>query len=605
MAGRVRPPPRKAQQAARSHFAEAEQLRLAGRHAEAIAAYREAIALEPRFTAAHNNCAASLLMLGEFGQALEHHDRAILFDPRNPAFHFNRGRCLHALARLPEAMQAWERCLRLDPSFTLARHDLGVACLAQHAVDRAVALLETVVEAEPTFALARVNLASALRARGDLLPALEQAEAAARLDPDLHDAWTVAVHLLAYGVDSVEVERGRAIFAGFDASVQRRAEGARAQAGLPERSAQPDRPARTARRAGSADRLRVGFLSADLRMHPVGYFLEPVTQWLHTTRLDCIAYDLNPRPDEVTARLQRAPITWRRCEQLDDFALARLIADDDLDVLVELSGCTAGNRLPMLALRPAPVQLTWLGMPGTPGLSCLDGRIVDPFLDSPYDPYPGPERSLQLPHSWVCVLPDARAPEVAPPPFARNGYVTFGAFTGGTKLGERVLGCWAELLASVPDSRLIATGVPAGRCAERLAATFAARGVGPERLELVPTLPHLDWLARLGDADIALDSWPYNGTTTSTHSLWMGVPLVSHHGPTPAWRAGLSLLSNLGLEALSAPDEAGFLRIARALAADHARRAELRAGMRERMRASPLMDGQRYAQDLEALLRSL
>jgi protein O-GlcNAc transferase len=590
-----KPPTRRELAEASQHFERAERLREAGLAVEAIAAYRAALALNPRLVAAHNNAAAVLRSLGDPAAALELYDQALLFEPRLAALHFNRGKTLDAVGHTREAIEAWRRCLRLDAAFHAARHDLAVALLEGGQFDEAVEQLQRVVKAQPAHALAHANLASALRGRGEMGEALAAAERATELDPQLYLGWANRLFMLPYLSDVLAPERIRAAFEGFD---RHWGGGPAAVARTPQAS--------DARPASATRRLRVGYVSADFRDHPVGYFFEPLARAHDATRFEAFCYDLDGRADEVTTRLRAGPFAWRDCSPLDDLQLARTIAADRLDVVVDLMGHTARNRLPIYARRLAPLQLMWMGWPCSTASSAIDVLVTDPWLEGGHDTrLAGPERAVCLPRSWLCFQPDARAPAVTEEPARSRGHLTFGSFNGVYKVNPGMVLCWSRLLAQVPDARLLIAGVPAGATAARLHSAFAAHGIDPGRVDLRAPTDLAGYFALFGEADIALDTFPFNGATTTFHTLWMGVPVVSRHGSTQASRMGLSLLANLGMPEFACADEEAYLACALALARDDEGRRALRAGLRQRLAASHLTDAAAFTREWEALLYEL
>jgi len=357
-----------------------------------------------------------------------------------------------------------------------------------------------------------------------------------------------------------------------------------------------------ARTRGTADRLRVGYVSADFRGHSVAYFIEPVFRHHDRTRFQVHCYDNWARPDGTTERLRRLVDHWRPVHALDDDALERLILDDRIDLLVDLSGHTLGNRLPVFARKPAPVQATWIGYPQTTGLAAIDYRITDAHLDPPgeTDAF-GSERLWRLPECAVCFVPPEETPLAGPPPCASDGEVTFGSINQYFKITDRVVALWSRVLAATPGARLRIVVEHGERppVAAAVRARFADHGVAGERVDVRGRTDLAGFFRQLGEIDIALDPFPYNGGTTTYQSLWAGVPVVTLAGSTAIARCGVMILAAVGLPELVARDEEDYIAIAARLAGDPHRLRELRAGLRDRYRAGPLYAAGRFTRALE------
>jgi protein O-GlcNAc transferase len=575
---------------ANARFEHAERLRNYGQTELAIEAYRGALALQPRFVSAHNNLAALLRQRGEARLALAHYRAAIDAEPGIAALHFNLGKTLESLGDTREAIACLRRALKLDAGLTAARHDLALALMKTGEIDAACTELQRVVADHPDHALAEANLATLLRARGETRAAFAASQRATALDPNLYLGWSNQLCLLPYLSDLLDEDVIRATLAGFDRRFgQAHGTAAEVQPGLAE-----GRP------------LRIGYLSADFREHAVNQFFEPVARSHNAARCSVYCYDLNQRPDAVTARLRTLVPHWRHCAAMSDAALVDCIQRDQLDVLVDLMGHTADNRLPLYAQRLAPLQLMWMGWPGTTGLSSFDYVVTDPQLDaSKPTALHGPEARLQLPRSWVCFEADDHAPAITPLPAALAGHVTFGSFNGIYKLNETMLGIWSGILSNLPGSRLLIAGVPAGVASQRLLSEFSQHGVSPDRLSLRPPLGIKSFFDLYAEVDIALDTSPFNGLTTTLNSLWMGVPVLSLAGTTHASRMGASVLANLGLPEWIVESPAAYQRAAFALAQDIEALQVLRQELRERLRSSPLMDHAGFTREWEASLYKL
>jgi protein O-GlcNAc transferase len=447
-------------------------------------------------------------------------------------------------------------------------------------IDRALAL----APGNPEFLQIRV-----LALEGCFFPdeALAVCEQALRLNPDSDRLHTTHLRMLnCAGADPLLILEAHREWA-------RRFSGAPA-APLPH--ANPPTPGR---------RLRLGYVSGDFRRHAASDFILPLLECHDRGQFEIYCYSNTPKPDDVTRLCQQLVAHWRDITALSDEAAEQLIRADRIDLLVDLSGHTTGNRLNLFARKPAPVQLTYLGYPGTTGMPQMDYRITDGYTDPPGDSdgyYV--ERLLRVPHSLWCYRPPQGMPEPAPAPLLQSGQVTFGSLNSFVKLRPGTIALWSRLLLQVPGARLLMAGVSASEARERVLQEFARYGVPAESITICPHLARDEFWALHGQIDIALDSFPYNGGATTCATLWLGVPVVSMAGSLFQSRAGLSVLAALGLPELVAGDVDDFLRIAGALANDPRRVAELHATLRNRMRDSPLGDCAAYTLALERLYRT-
>jgi protein O-GlcNAc transferase len=350
--------------------------------------------------------------------------------------------------------------------------------------------------------------------------------------------------------------------------------------------------------------LRVGYVSADFRRHAMAAFVEPYLARHDRGHWRVYCYSSCPRPDEVTARLRGLAHEWRDIAGLSDDEAARLVRADAIDILVDLAGHTGGNRLLLFARKPAPIQMTWLGYWGGTGMAAMDYRITDNCADPPGEADSHyREQLLRLPHSKWCYLPPAAMPECNALPAQGRGHVSFGSLSSFARVSNESMRAWAELLRRLPDSRLRVLAAPSGESLDRMLDIFDAAGVRIDRLDLIGHLPMEAYLRQYHEIDIALDPFPMNGATTTCESLWMGVPVVSCSGRSGVSRSGASLLGAVGLSRLVACSREDYVDVAARLASDLPALAELRTTLRQRLRASPLLDAERFTRDLEALYR--
>lgn len=499
------------------------------------------------------------------------------------------GVLLIQLGDASQAIETLERAISLSPGSAILQSNLGAAHQLAGNSSLARKALESAVELEPENAEAYSNLGTALRGQGLLTEAADCFRRAIALQPN----YAVAHSNLLLCLNYLDAITPADLFAEHLRWGERHA---------------PPMP-RPTRRSIKGRPIRVGYVSPDLRDHSVAHFFEPLLRHHDPSIVQSVCYAGVARPDAVTARLQGIAGAWRSTIGLSDAALAEQIRADQIDILVDLAGHTAGNRLLTFAQRPAPVQVTWLGYPNSTGLRAMDFRLVDSITDpeGSADQW-ACEALLRLPGGFLCYQPPDDAPGVAPPPILRNGFATFGSFNNPSKLTAATLEAWGRLLLSAPGSRLLLKGQsfadPGAR--EGLLQRFTALGVEAARVDLrAQTASAADHLALYGEIDVALDPFPYNGATTTCEALWMGVPVVTLLGDRHAARVGASLLTQMGLSAWIAADLDAYRSIALSLARDPVELATTRDGLRARMAASSLRDGAGFARKVEDLYRKI
>jgi predicted O-linked N-acetylglucosamine transferase (SPINDLY family) len=594
------------------------------RYAEAETSYRAALELAPVFADAHTNLGNTLHALGRTDEAIACYRRSLELNPCRPQTHVNLGAALNALALHAEAEAACRRALELAPRSAPAHNNLGMALNAQRRFAEAEDSFREALALKPDYPEAHNNLGNALHELGRLQEAEEcfrqglaarpdDAEALCNLGNVLHTqgrlresaeccrkALALKPHIAATRSNLLFVLSHDPACPPQDylAEAKRFGREAARKAGEPYAGwlCEPD-PAR----------LRVGFVSADLRNHPVGHFLEGVLAALDPAQVELYAYSSAEADDALTERIRPLFAGWRAIAGLDDGAAARLIRQDGIHVLFDLSGHTAGNRLETFARRPAPVQACWLGYFASTGLAEMDYLLADE-TGAPEDERRWfTEQVVLLPETRLCFTVPAEAPPVTPLPALSGGGVTFGCFQNLTKLDDGVLDLWAEILAGLPGARLRVQNrqLDDAGAAAALRERLARRGVTEERLLLCGSMARAAYLAAYSEVDMVLDTFPYPGGTTTCEALWMGVPTLTLAGGSLLGRQGASLLTAAGLADWIAADAAEYKAKALARAADLPGLAALRQGLRAHVRASALFDAPRFARHFEALLREL
>jgi predicted O-linked N-acetylglucosamine transferase (SPINDLY family) len=581
-------------------------------------AFRAAIALDPNRPQGHNGLGLTLRAAGDRDGAIAALARAVELDASNASARFNLAATLADAGRYHEAATHFRAVVAASPDDAEAQNALGAALERIGDGDAAIACYR----AAGRLPVARYNLGRALTARAALgeaetvLRELVQSEQSDGDACDAHDALARVLSLQGRAADAVAEYRralGHAperaeVHSNLLLAMQYDPPGvdelfaehlAWSKRHAPATSPPPPPPS-------TRPLLRVGFLSADLRSHSVAYFMAPVLQGLRAA-VELFAYSSSRLHDEVSDELRSMCSTWREVAELDDVALAAQIQSDELDVLVDLSGHSGGNRLRALAGHPARVVATYLGYPDTTGMSAVDFRITDALADPPGAERMHSERLIRLDGGFLCYRADRDASEPSEPPCASRGHVTFGSFNTTAKIGEASIALWARVLIATEGRLLLKSpGFDDRDTRERFLLRFARAGIAAERIELVGFAQTArEHLGAYAAVDVALDTFPYNGTTTSCEAMWMGVPVITRVGDRHASRVGLSLLSRLDLSELAAHDDESFVRIARDLASDPGRIGELRRTLRARVAASSLCDQDRIARELLAAFRGM
>ncbi|MDX9740899.1 MAG: tetratricopeptide repeat protein, partial [Gammaproteobacteria bacterium] len=532
--------------------------------------YRQAIDAAPAFSGAWLNLGNVLAARSRIDEALDCYHQALKLRPDYALARYNLGNALLATGRFAEAREQYRRVLAGAPEDVAARLNLGIAHLRLGDIDAALACLERVTAAQPRLAVAWSNLGKTWHAAGRPEAAISCLARALELRPDpVNWSSLLLARLYLHGNDPQAMADALRGYADLVEAPQRGAWRPHDNPRIPSR------------------RLRIGYVSADFRRHSVARFIEPVLAAHDRQAFEVFCYYNHELSDEVSGRIAATADRWIPCHQLSDEELAGRIEGDGIDILVDLSGHTRDNRLPVFARRPAPVQVTWLGYPGSTGLAAIDYRLCTSDTDSPGAEEWHSEQLWRLPGSLWCYRPpaDMAAVPVEPPLLAR-GHVTFGSLNRLSKLSPATLAAWCDILRRLPDARLEITGVPQGSARTRLRELFARAGIAPRRVSLHDRLPESELRELFSRIDIALDCYPYNGTTTSCDLLSAGIPLIALKGSTSVARAGFALLRQLGMEQLVAGDEVGYVALAVSLAGDPQRLAGIRRDLRARFAAS-------------------
>jgi protein O-GlcNAc transferase len=559
------------------------------RFAEAESWYHQALAYRPDAADVLNDLGKVLVLQLRAEEGAGYFRRAVAADPEHARAFLNLAAAMFELNRMDEAEAAARRAVEIEPENPSAHNNLGLIFLETGRPCEAEGSFREGLRLAPDHPDLHANLAQAMVMQGRAPEGQPHYERALELNPDAssaHSNWLFSRQVIP-GVDVASLAEAHARWDRQHAAALRSTWRRFAN------DRDPDRP------------LRLGFVSAAFKRHAIGYLIIRAIEGLKGLDCETICYATHSGRDEWTRRFADASTVWRQARGLTDPELADQIRADRVDLLFDLAGHTSDNRLLVFARKPAPIQLTWLGYEGTTGLSAIDYLIADRYqvLEGTEASYR--ERIIRLPDGYVCYDPPPYAPPVAPLPAFAAGHVTFGCFNNPSKVAVDVVDVWAEILGRVPDSRLLLKykGLDDAAVRRRFLGLVADRGIDPGRVNMEGWSPHQAMLASYGRVDVALDTFPYSGNTTTCEALWMGVPVVTFPRETFTSRHGLSHLSNVGLTETVACDRAGYVDIAAGLARDLPRLAELRAGLRSRMAGSPLCDGDRFARNLFESLR--
>ena len=540
---------------------------------------------------------------------------------------YNLATALGSLGRYGEAADRLKESLRLRPDFPAAWQYLGIALAGSGRPDQAAGAHRRAIQLRPDYPEAHNHLGDALRALGRLGEAENEHREAIRLKPDYPPAYNSLAATLSLLGRAEEVVacfrklvelRPQSPVTGSDLlAVLHNVDGVAPQEMFQEHVRWAERHARplykTAAPRGAADsdrdpnrRLRVGYVSPDFREYPAARFFEPLLAGHDREKVEVFCYSDVTRPDAVTARLRAYGCTWRDIGGLPDERVEQMVREDRIDILVDLAGHMSNPRLLLFARRPAPVQVSYLGYPDTTGLPTIDYRITDEWHDPPgmSEAY-HTEELVRLPRCCWSYGPGKDLPTVGALAADSSGVFTFGIMSRLVKVTPRMMGLWARILTAVPSSRLMVLVARGVETEPSVRERFTAAGVGADRLAFLAHRPRREYLELFGQVDLALDTFPYCGMTTTSDALWMGVPTVTLSGQTHVSRTGVSILHAVGLAELVAQTADEYVDIAVALARDVPRLRELRAGMRERVRASDLSNGTGLAAAIETAFRQM
>ena len=594
------------------------------RPAEAEASLRRAVAIDANFAEAHCNLGSTLQDLGRLTEAEASYRRALEIRPDLAEAHYNLGNCLKESGHWDTAEASYRRALEIKPDYVQVYSNLGIMLNGIGRPAEAEESLRQALRLNPDYAQAHNNLGNVLQDMGGLAEAEASYRRALAIRPDLAETYNNLGNVLQ---DMGRLDESET---SYRQALQLKPDYFKAQSNLlfslnHSASNSPSCGLAEARLYGlnvsrkvasrftewscapHPERLRIGFVSGDFRNHPVGYFLENLLNHLDSGTLELIAYPTDSYVDEFTARIKPRFSAWKPLSGLNDEAAARLIHNDGVHVLIDLSGHTRYNRLPVFGWKPAPVQVSWLGYFATTGVAEMDYIIADPWTLPESEEINFTEKIWRLPETRLCFTPPDIELDISSLPTLMNGYITFGCFNNLTKMNDEVVALWSRVLAAVPGSRLFlkAKQLTELKVREHTIERFAEHGVDAERLILEGPDSRKKYLATYHQIDIALDPFPYTGGTTSVESLWMGVPVLTLAGESFLARQGVGILMNSGLPEWVATDKNDYVRRAALQTADLQRLSVLRGGLRQRLQTSPIMNARGFAIHFESAVRNM
>jgi predicted O-linked N-acetylglucosamine transferase (SPINDLY family) len=560
---------------------------------EAATAFKQVLTIKPDHAGAYFSMGNILRVQEKPGQAITSYQKATALKPDYDEAYFNLGNTYKDLDNMKQAVASYQKALAIKPDNVDALNNLGLALNLSGHLDEALAAYHKVLSLEPDNAMAYCNLGLAYYTQVKMAEAVDYFRRSIAIKPDNAMAHSNLLFTLNYiaGIRQEEI---------YEESLRWDKQQAKE---LPEAGQTFENTRDKGRR------LRVGYVSPDFRDHSAAYFIEPVLKAHNKNVVEVFCYANVKKPDDFSNRIRTAADHWISIAGRDDDDIANAIKKDQIDILVDLAGHSSNNNLLVFIRKPAPIQVTWLGYANTTGMQAMDYRLTDAIAD----PVGEVDRLhseilVRLEHGFLCYQAEVSAPPVSEPPCLAKEHVTFGSFNNLPKINHAVVKSWSKILGAVPGSRLLLKSKPLSDEATRTRyiAMFADEGIAAERLEFYGMLPKKkDHLGLYSKVDIGLDPFPYNGTTTTCEALWMGVPVVTMPGDRHSGRVGASIMHHVGLTEFVADSVEQYIQLAQALAANRQRLAELRAGLRQQMQDSELMDRKLFTRTLEDTYRQI
>ncbi|MBF0193271.1 MAG: tetratricopeptide repeat protein [Magnetococcales bacterium] len=563
-----------------------------GKLDDAILSLQKAIELNPKNALAHGNIGVIFLEQGKLDEAVKSLKTALELSPDSAEVLCNLGVVFKEQGKLVEAINCYNKAVSIKPGFSEAHYNLGNLFNTQNRLDDAVICFQNAITIKPNYVEAFSNLAATLKAQGRIDEALNCYKKAIEIKPDFHEAHSNFLLCLQYSNGDLQ-----SILNQHKQWNTYHTQNLTSSVCTHQKSNNPNKL------------LHIGFVSGDFHKHSVSYFLESLFKSYNKKKFLFHCYSNSNIEDTVTQNLQKDIPKWRNIFEKNDDAVVEMIKSDKIDILVDLSGHTKNNRLLVFARRPAPIQATYLGYPNTTGLDAIDYRITDNIADpqGDADKY-CVEELFRLENGFLNYNPPSQTPDIAPLNMKQHGYVTFVSFNNLAKISADVVKVWANILNNVPDSRLLikSKSMSCQSVKDRYLTMFEQESIDATRLTLLPRVENTqDHLATYAKGDICLDTFPYNGTTTTCEALWMGMPVITLQGDRHSFRVGASILTQVGLDELIAQNINEYIEKAVLLANDPIKLKKYRKKIRSRVKKSSLCDGKEFSKNMGAAFRTM
>lgn len=570
----------------------ASTIKMAGAIEESIKFYEKALEYYVTLPDAYYNLGCVYMETGRADKAIPFYEKAIQYYPQYLNAINNLATIYKEKGNFDKAVELYRQALSIDPAFPLANNNLAVVYSMQGKIIDAFKCLQRAIQSDPNYASAYNMMGTVCRDEGHSEKAIEFFDKAYKLDPKLRGA----AHNKLLVMNDVPELSNEAIYRAHHEWGQAFSKGY----GNLEITTTKDPNKKI---------LKVGYVSSDFCTHSVSYFTEALLSHNDPYQVQIFMYYTGGTKDHTTERLMSYDCTWRDLYEKEALVAAHIIRDDEIDILVDLAGHSGSNRLDIFAHKPAPIQITWIGYPNTTGLPEMDYRITDANADPLDTTQEFTEQLIRLPGCFLCYTPGPNHPPVSQPPCVEKGYITFGSFNNFAKINACVLELWTQVLLAVPESRLYMKCKPFSDDIIRRRALdeITAYGIDESRIELVGHVQDVkNHLSLYSNIDIALDTFPYAGTTTTVESIFMGVPVVTLKGHNHAHNVGVSLLRSVpSITDLIAENDEEFIAKAVALANDKQKIIEIRNGLRQDLLNSRLCDRPAYMKDVLAMYRDV
>ncbi|PRP81687.1 putative UDP-N-acetylglucosamine--peptide N-acetylglucosaminyltransferase SPINDLY-like [Planoprotostelium fungivorum] len=538
-----------------------------------ISKYKEAIHYDVRYSPAYYNLGVAYTQLGKSNKAKHMYELAISFNPTYAEAHNNLGVLYERKGNVEKALQCYRVAVSSNPQFIQPLNNIGVIFTAQGKVDEAIVNLMAVIEAKPEYSETYNNLGVLYRDLGDIPQSISNYDKCLQVNPSAPNAAQNRLLSMNYS-DTLTVEEVQRAHFHWGSTVC------------------PKLPPRPNRRVVDGRAIRVGYISPDFFTHSVSYFIESLLSNHNNKECTAVCYSNAHIEDARTIELRKMVKEWRNVNGISAQEVCKMIVDDDIDVLVELAGHTAGNRMDVINLRPCAIQMTYLGYPNTTGHPCMDYRMTDEVCDPHHTTQKFSEKLLRIPGT----------------PHLHNGYVTFGSFNNLAKITDSVISLWSKVLIAVPHSRLVVKCKPfvSQSVRARFLARFAVHGIDPFRIDMMGlTSLTEDHLRSYRLMDVSLDTFPYAGTTTTCEALYMGVPVLTLTGKTHAQNVSASILKAVGCDRFICDTDISFVEAAKSICEDLVDLQRVRASLRAQMQSSPLCDAPNFTRKVEEMYRKI